>query len=215
MNDDNTVKVQRSEETLVAGDPPGTVVSETTTSADTGAVVAPADTTVVRSDDATVVASTTAPASHTTVQSTATSTTPSDRVISHQVSERVIDPAAEKAATVGWINRLIWFIIGIMAVLLAIRFVLELAGANPNAGFAQLIDGLTDWMVAPFAGLFGAPINVADGAATTSRFAPEILVAIIVYLLIGFLITKLAELLLGTNRTTGTVVSDTERNTRV
>jgi uncharacterized membrane protein SirB2 len=213
MNDDNTVKVQRSEETLVAGDPPGTVVSETTTSAGTGAVVTPADTTVVRADDATVVAATTAPASQTTVQST--STTPGDRVISHQVSERVIDPAAEKAATVGWINRLIWFIIGIMAVLLAIRFVLELAGANPAAGFAQIIDGLTDWMVAPFAGLFGAPINVDAGASTTSRFAPEILVAIIVYLLIGFLITKLAELLLGTNRTTGTVVSDTERNTRV
>ena len=197
---DNTREVMRSEETVVAGEPEQTTVSQTTQS--TGVGVTPA-------------APAAPAASQTTVQSTTASAVPSDRVVSHQVSERVVDPAAEKAAAVGWVNKLIWTIVGVMSLLLVIRFVLLLAGADPNNGFAQLIWGLTNWMVAPFAGLFGATIDLGAGAAAPSRFAPEVLVAIIVYLLIGFLVTKLAELMLGTNRTTGTVVSDTERNTRL
>jgi hypothetical protein len=211
--DDNTRQVMRSEETMVSEDPEQTTVSQTTTSAATATPdAAPA---AVVATAATPVTDAPAAATETTVQSTTASAAPSDRVVSHQVSEKVVDPAAEKAATVGWFNRLIWFIVGIMEVLLAIRFVLLLAGADPTAGFAQLIYNLTDWMVAPFAGLFGVPMSLGEGAAATSRFAPEVLVAMLVYLLIGFLITKLAELLLGTNRTTGTVVSETERDTRL
>jgi hypothetical protein len=130
------------------------------------------------------------------------------------VAERVVDPAAEKAAAVDWVSRFVWFIIGVMDILLAIRFVLLLAGANPDAGFAQLIYNATNWMVAPFSGLFGAPLTYS-GAVTAGRFAPEVLVAMIVYILVGFLITKLAELFVGTNRTRGTVVSNTNRRTRV
>ena len=221
--DDNTRQVMRSEETVVAKDPEQTTVSQTTTSAASATPDAAPDAVVASTatPDAVVttasapVADAPAAASQTTVQSTTESAAPSDRVVSHQVSEKVVDPAAEKAATVGWFNRVIWFIVGIMEVLLAIRFVLLLAGADPTAGFAQLIYNLTDWMVAPFAGLFGAPISLGEGAAATSRFAPEVLVAMLVYLLIAFLITKLAELILGTNRTTGTVVSETERDTRL
>ena len=36
-----------------------------------------------------------------------------------------------------------WFVVGVMAVLLALRFILLLAGANESAGFAQLVYGLT------------------------------------------------------------------------
>jgi uncharacterized protein YggT (Ycf19 family) len=196
--DDNTRQVLRSEETVVAGEPAKTTVSQTSTStnAATGVPVAP-------------VAQQAA-----TVQTTSARTGPSDRVVAHNVSERVIDPAADKAAAVGWVNKLIWFIVGLMAALLAIRFILLLAGADPNAGFAQLIYGLTGWMVAPFNGLFGVN-QTFDGSAVAGRFAPEVLVAIVVYILIGFLVTKIADLMLGTNRTTGTIVSDTERQTKL
>jgi hypothetical protein len=200
--DDNTRQVIRNEETVVAGEPEQTTVSQTTTSTDS-------------STDEVSPYIAAAPAMGTTVQSTTASTAPSDRVVSRNVAERVIDPAAEKAAAVNWVNRFIWFIVGIMVVLLAIRFVLLLAGADPGAGFAQLIYGLTNWMVAPFAGLFGAEWNLGPGAVAASRVAPEVLVAMLVYLLLGFLITKLADLLLGTNRTTGTVVSETDRDTRL
>jgi hypothetical protein len=195
MDDDNTRQVVRSDETIVAAEPASTTVSQTNTSTGVAADAAVAG-----------------PAA--TVQTTQATTTPGDRAVSHSYAERVVDPAAEKAAAVGWVNKLIWFIVGVMAILLVIRFVLLLTGADPNVGFSQLMYGLTNWMVEPFRGLFGAPLTF-EGSAVAGRFAPEVLVAIVVYLLIGFLVTKLAELLLGTNRTTGTVVSETERQTRV
>lgn len=197
MNDDNTRQVLRSEETVVAGQPQQTTVSQTQTSATNAA--------------ATPVAAPVA-ANQSTVQTTSARTA-GDQVVAHNVAERVVDPAAEKAATVGWINKLVWFIIGLMVALLAIRFVLLLLGANENAGFAQLIYGLTGWMVAPFAPLFG-PV-VYPGAASAGVFEPGSLVAIIVYILLGFLITKVLDLALGTNRTTGTVYSDVERKTKL
>jgi hypothetical protein len=43
----------------------------------------------------------------------------------------------------------------------------------------------------------------------------ESLVAIVVYVIIGWVLTKLAQLALGTNRTTSTVYSDTNRQTRL
>lgn len=199
--DDNTRQVLRSEETVVAEEPAKTTVSQTSTStsAATGVAATPVAPVVPAAKQAA------------TVQTTTAKTGPSDRVVAHNVTERVIDPAADKAAIVGWINKFIWFIIGVMAVLLAIRFMLLLAGADPNAGFAQLIYGLTGWMAAPFNGLFNVNTNIEGGG----RFAPEVLVAIIVYLLIGLFVTKIAELMLGTNRTTGTIVSDTERQTKL
>jgi hypothetical protein len=199
--DDNTRQVLRSEETVVAGEPAKTTVSQTSTStnAATGVPVAPAATVAPAAQQAA------------TVQTTTARTGPSDRVVAHNVSERVIDPAADKAAAVGWVNKLIWFIVGVMAVLLLIRFVLQLGPVNSDNGFAKLIDGLTGWMVAPFSGLFSADTSIEGGG----RFAPEVLVAVIVYLLIGLLITKIAELMLGTNRTTGTIISDTERQTKL
>lgn len=199
MND-NQRQVIRSDETVVAGQPEQTTVSQTQTTA---------------ADTATTAGVPVAPVSNaSTVQTTTASSAPSDRVVSHNVAEQVIDPAGDKAAAVDWVSRLIWFIVGVIAILLVLRFVLLLTGANNSAGFSQIIYGLTDWMVAPFAGLFGSNLTY-PGAASTGVFEPESLVAIVVYVLIGWGITKLAQLLLGTNRTTGTVYSDTERHTKV
>jgi uncharacterized protein YggT (Ycf19 family) len=196
---DNERQIIRNEETVVSGEPDQTTVSQT--QATTGETV--------------TTPATTAPvASANTVETTTTSAAPSDRMVSHNVREAVVDPAAEKAAAVDWVSRLVWFIAGLMAILLAIRFVLLAAGANESAGFAQLMYGLTDWMVAPFTGLFGTPITY-PGAAGTAVLEWSSLVAIAVYLLIAWLITKLAQLLLGTNRTTSTVYSESDRDTKL
>lgn len=196
--DDNQRQIIRNEETVVAGQPEAdqTVVSQTERSVANPPVAG------VASDRSTVQTTTTA------------ATPPSEQVVAHNVAERVVDPAAERAAAVDWAIRFVWFIVGLMSALIAIRFVLLLAGANENTGFAQLIYGLTGWMVAPFAGLFGANITY-PGAAGTGVFEAGSLVAIVVYVLVGWGITKLAELMLGTNRTTGTVYQDTERHTKV
>ncbi len=202
---DNQRKVVRSEETIVAGEPDQAVVSQTQTAAAPGYVpVAPAP----------GVAPVAPVAAQTTVETTATGAPRGDRVVAHNVAHAVVDPAAEKAAGVDWFGRTVWFIVGLMAALLAIRFILLLAGANEDAGFAQLIYGLTGWMVAPFLGLFGKPITY-PGAAQTGVLEFESLVAIVVYALIGWGITKIAALALGTNRTSSVVYSDTERRTRI
>jgi uncharacterized protein YggT (Ycf19 family) len=189
---DNQRQVIRNEEVLVEGEPQQTVVSQTTVGTPGVAPV---------------------PATGATTVQTA-STSPGDRVMQRNVAEEVIDPAGEKAASVDWLSRIIWFLVGLMSILLLIRFVLLASGADESAGFSQLIYSLTGWMVAPFAGLFGRSVTY-PGAAGTGVIEFESLVAIVVYMLIGWGITKLAQLALGTNRTSSTVYSETERRTKL
>jgi uncharacterized protein YggT (Ycf19 family) len=199
---DNERQVIRNEETVVAGQPEQTTVRQTETSATDGMVAA------------TPVAPVGSVASQDTVRTTTASEAPSDRMVQRNVAEQVVDPAADKAAGVGWFNNFVWFIVGILAILLLIRFVLLATGANESTGFAQLIYGLTGWMVAPFAGLFGSNITY-PGSAGTGVIEFESIVAIVVVVLLGWIITKLAQLALGTNRTTGTVHSETQHKTKV
>jgi hypothetical protein len=195
--DGNQQQIIRNEETVVAGQPEAdqTVVSQTQRATSNPPVAGVSDRATVQT-------------------TTATTTPPAEQVVSRNVAEQVVDPAADRAAAVDWASRFVWFVVGVMAALIAIRFVLLVSGANENAGFAQLIYGLTGWMVAPFAGLFGANLTY-PGAAATGVFEPASLVAIVVYALVGWGITKLAQLMLGTNRTTGTVYQDTERRTKL
>lgn len=198
---DNYQRVVRSEETVEA-DPQPQQTTVRQTQVDTGntpvGVVPPAN------------------ATQSTVQSTTSTTARSPRtgVEARNVAETYVDPAAERSAAVDWVNKLVWLIAGVMAVLLVIRFALLAAGANEDAGFAQLVYGLTGWMVAPFLGLFGQPFTY-PGAAGDAVLQPEALVAAVVYLLIAFVITKLTQLAIGTNRTKGTIYQETDRNTRV
>jgi hypothetical protein len=191
----------RNEETVVAGDPPQQVVTQTTPGG-----VAP----VV---PAAPVAPATPVVPAATVQQT-TTTTPGDRVVAHTEAVSDINPAAEKAANVGWLNSVVWFIAGLIIALLAIRFVLAMTGANPDAGFAELIYSVTSPFRAPFAGLFGAPITY-EGAAATARIEFEDLVAMAVYALVAWGLTKVFALMLGTNRTRTTVYTDNNRRTQL
>ena len=186
---DDIKRVVRDEEVVVAGAPQQeTVVMQTPAVAP---VVTPA------------------------VQTQVTTTPPlGDRVVARTATETVVDPAVERAAGVDWMSRLVWFLVGVLEVLLAIRFVLLLTGANASAGFAQLMYNLTRPFVAPFSGLFGAPLTY-DGAAQAGVFAPEVLVAMLVYALIGFVIVKVAQLVIGTNRNRGTIVQDVNRRTQI
>jgi hypothetical protein len=196
---DDVRKVVRNEETVVAGDPPQQVVTQTTTGGVTPATpVVPAATPVV-------------PAA--TVQQT-TTTPPGDRVVSHTEAVSDIHPAEEKAANVGWLNSVVWFLAGLIIAVLAIRFILVMSGANPDAGFADLIYNLSSPFRAPFAGLFGAPITY-EGAVTAGQIEFETLVAMAVYALLAWAITKVLALMLGTNRTRTTVYTDNSHRTRL
>jgi uncharacterized protein YggT (Ycf19 family) len=188
--------VVREEETVAAGEPVQTTVSQTTTP------VAPATPVVTPAPVAPV----------STVQTTASQ--PGDQVVQRQVAVSDVNPAAERAANMGWVNSLVWFLAALIIAVLAIRFVLAMAGADPGTGFVSLIYGLSSPFRAPFAGIFGQPITY-DGAAVTARLEFEDLVAIVVYALVAFGITKLLSLMLGTNRTDTTVYTDSNRRTQL
>jgi len=94
---------------------------------------------------------------------------------------------ATKVQTSGLVlaQRIVWFIVGFISAIIAIRFILLLLGANQSAGFTDFIYSLSNIFVAPFTGIFGQPTY------GTSVFEISSLIAIGVYLLVGWGITKL------------------------
>jgi hypothetical protein len=105
--------------------------------------------------------------------------------------ERSVSRGASPLAT--WIN-VIYIVLAVVDGLIAIRFVLKLLAANPEAGFAQLIYGLTAPLVAPFVGLLGNPAT-----STGNQFEVTSLAAMAVYALVAWLLTRIVRLVL--NRT--------------
>ena len=74
----------------------------------------------------------------------------------------------------------IGFVVGVVDVIVAARFLLKLLGASAQSSFVNLIYGISSPLVAPFHGIFPS-----SGSATNS-FEPASLVAIAVYALIGW-----------------------------
>ena len=87
------------------------------------------------------------------------------------------------------VEKVVYLIYGILAGLLAVRFVLSLLGANRSNAFADFIYTMTGPMVSPFRGLFSI-----DTTYGVSRFDIESLMAIIVFGLIAWIISKALDI---------------------
>ena len=81
----------------------------------------------------------------------------------------------------------VWLLTGIVTTLLMIRFVFKLLAASTHASFVTFIYNLTQLFVAPFHGIFN---TAADG---NNVFEPESVVAIVIYLLIGWGLASLVR----------------------
>ena len=92
------------------------------------------------------------------------------------------------------LTALVYWIFGLIEGIIAIRFVLKALGANPSAGFAQFMYGITAPLVAPFNALFATPSSGASVLELNS------LIAMIVYGLLAWLIGKLIWILVGETR---------------
>ena len=79
----------------------------------------------------------------------------------------------------------IWWIVGLVDVLIAIRFLLKLFGASTASTFVRFMYDITAALVAPFHGIFN---TAAEGR---SILEPESLVAMAIYTLIGWGIVSL------------------------
>ena len=82
-------------------------------------------------------------------------------------------------------TQIVWYIIGLLEVLLAFRFVLKLLGANPDAGFSALIYGITYVFAAPFISVFHVTAVLGSVVEWTT------LLAMLVYWLIAYGIIRL------------------------
>ena len=69
------------------------------------------------------------------------------------------DVAAERRQSFSLVIQIIWGVLGLLEILLGLRFILKLIAANPDSGFAALIYGITDLFVAPFNLLVGTPTS--------------------------------------------------------
>jgi hypothetical protein len=82
-------------------------------------------------------------------------------------------------------TQVVWYIVGLIEVLLLFRFLLKLLAANPTAGFSNFIYSITLPMVLPFSTVF--PRARLEG----SIFEWTTLLAMLVYWLIGWGIVKI------------------------
>ncbi len=107
-----------------------------------------------------------------------------------QKTTEVRDPGVKSQHQQNVAERVIWFIAGILLVLLAFRFLLSLLGANTTNGLANFIYSTSHPFVTPFFSLFRYN-NYAYGV---SRFEIYTLVAIVFYAVVAWGIAKLVTL---------------------
>jgi uncharacterized protein YggT (Ycf19 family) len=96
-----------------------------------------------------------------------------------QSTPPVVDPNAPVSGADRAV-RIVYLVFGVIEALIAIRVVLKLLGANPDAGFTSLIYNVTQPFVAFFQGVF------PDTASHGSVLEISSLLAILVYALLAF-----------------------------
>lgn len=113
----------------------------------------------------------------------------------------MVDPITPQSEVVSSFNpgwravQVVYLIFGVICGLLFIRLVLKLLGANPTAGFASWTYNVTDFFLAPFRNLLPTIGN------TQSQLEMSVVIAILVYALIGFAIGRLVGILFYRNVT--------------
>jgi len=96
---------------------------------------------------------------------------------------------AQRRQALDWIRNAIILLVGALEILLAMRFFLRVSLANLDNMFASFIMNLSDPFVAPFATLFISPTN----ADATRIFDINVLVAMVIYALLGALAIALVN----------------------
>lgn len=120
----------------------------------------------------------------------------------------MVDHAEARRSTADWLTGLISLIVGVVAILIAIRIVLKLLAANTESGFTHFIYGITGPLVGPFQNIFGTP-SANNGAV----FEISSVLAIAIYLLVGWLITRLLVLVIDRPTTGVSVTRNVDQRT--
>lgn len=97
--------------------------------------------------------------------------------------------AYQKKKTLFRIYNVIWYVLGIVEVLLLFRVVLKALGANAGSGFANLIYTLSAPLSAPFSGIF------KSASTQSSVFEWSTIIACVVYALVAYGLVHLFQLI--------------------
>lgn len=116
-----------------------------------------------------------------------TSTTPSTTPGEHPQKTYTTKKAIFRAYQV------IWYILGIIEILLTFRIILKALGANPSSGFANLIYTISNPLALPFRGIFQT--QVVEG----SVFEWSTIIAGAVYAIVAWGLVQLFQLVKPTN----------------
>lgn len=135
-----------------------------------------------------------------------TSTVPRTGV--DEVDSVAYDPFESRRLAAYRLTQIVYWVFGLIEGLIAIRLILRALGANPSAGFAQFIYGVTGPLVAPFVGLFGNP------SYQNSVLELSSIVALVVYALVAWLLGKLVWILVGETRS-AIRTSSTQMDSRI
>jgi uncharacterized protein YggT (Ycf19 family) len=115
------------------------------------------------------------------------------------VSEGPMPPSESEVVSTfnpGWrAVQLVYLVFGVIDGLLIIRLLLKLLGANPTAGFANWVYNVTAFFLAPFK-------NILPTIGTDqSQLEMSVVLAIIVYALIGWAVGRLIAIIFYRNVT--------------
>jgi uncharacterized membrane protein YuzA (DUF378 family) len=90
------------------------------------------------------------------------------------------------------LRKIVYYLLGVLEVLLAFRLVFKLLGANSGGTFVSLIYTISGVFLAPFSGIFRTAVN--NGIETKSVLEPATIIAMIVYALIAYGIVTLIKI---------------------
>jgi len=108
----------------------------------------------------------------------------------NQQTKRVQTESAADTKTTA--QNIIWYVVGLIEILLVLRFVLKMLGANQTASFVSLVYNVSGVLSAPFDSIFR--VTSKTTGQTQSVFEPSILVAAVVYALVAWGIVKLVTI---------------------
>lgn len=136
----------------------------------------------------------------TDVQEVTTVSTPTSQQVVRRT--RVVQPAVatgspqkayEAKKAIFRTYQVIWYILGIIEVLLAFRVLLKLLGANTQSGFTSFIYAISNPLALPFAGILG----ITGVSGMTIEWST--LIAMAVYAIVAYGMVALFQLVKPTN----------------
>jgi len=105
--------------------------------------------------------------------------------------EAVFEDTNQRRANIRyWIITVTYFVLGVLEVLLLLRFIFRLLAANPDNAFVSFLYHLSGVFVTPFSGIFTNPT-----LGSSSVFELSTLVAMLIYALIAWGIVALVRVI--------------------